>query len=319
MSNGNSDNGTNQNVSRRNLLIAGAAMSTGVAALGAGEAAAAASEARPSALRVVPMPAQVPAKEAVADLADTRLWHWDTGGDGVPIVLLHPATGSGLIWGYQQPAFARAGYRVIGYSRRGYYNSAPVAADKRGIGSVDLHGLVAHLGLRRFHLVASAAGGSIASDYTFTHPERVMSLTISSNQFGVRDGEIAKAAAFIRPKGWDDMPPEFRELGPSYRGVNPEGTKLWMELEHKALISMVFRQTLANDITQARLRTLKLPVQVISGDADMSTPPSIARMIAAEIPGSELVVVPESGHSVYWEQPEIFNRAILEFIGKHSK
>jgi pimeloyl-ACP methyl ester carboxylesterase len=92
-----------------------------------------------------------------------------------------------------------------------------------------------------------------------------------------------------------------------------------MEFEHKALNSKDFRQTLANDITQARLRTLKLPVQVISGDADMSTPPSIARMIAAEIPGSELVVVPESGHSVYWEQPEIFNRAILDFVGKHSK
>ena len=56
---------------------------------------------------------------------------------------------------------------------------------------------------------------------------------------------------------------------------------------------------------------------VISGDADMSTPPSIARMIAAEIPGSELTVVPESGHSVYWEQPEIFNQAILDFMGKH--
>ena len=42
-----------------------------------------------------------------------------TGG-GQPIVLLHPATGSGLIWAYQQPAFVKAGYRVIAYSRRGY-------------------------------------------------------------------------------------------------------------------------------------------------------------------------------------------------------
>ena len=233
-------------------------------------------------------------------------------------MFLHPATGSALIWGYQQPVFAKAGYRVIAYSRRGYYNSVPSSRDKPGIGSVDLHNLVEHLGLRRFHIVASAAGGSIASDYAFTHPDRLLSLTISSNQFGVRDGEIAKAAAFIRPKGWDDMPAEFRELGPSYRAANPEGTKLWMELEHKALIGGIIRQTLANEITQARLRTLKVPTQVISGAADMSTPPSIARMIAAEIPDSELVVVPESGHSVYWEQPEIFNRAILDFIGKHA-
>src|SRR5215218_3654543 len=67
---------------------------------------------------VTPIPTQVPAKEGVAEIPDTRLWYWDTGGDGAPIVLLHPATGSGLIWGYQQPVLAKAGYRVIAYSRR---------------------------------------------------------------------------------------------------------------------------------------------------------------------------------------------------------
>src|SRR5438552_12450422 len=183
----------------------------------------------------IPIPAQGAVKEAVAQLGDTRLWYWDTGGAGVPIVLVHPASGSGLIWGYQQPAFAKAGYRVIGYSRRGYINSAPLDRSKPGIGSVDLHDLMDLLGVQKFHLVASAAGGSIASDYAFTHPERLYGLTISSNSFGVRDGEIAKAAAFIRPKRWDAMPAEFRELGPSYRAANPEGVKRWMELDHKAL------------------------------------------------------------------------------------
>ena len=81
----------------------------------------------------IPIPAQAPAKEGVAQIPDTRLWYWDTGGTGVPIVLAHPATGSGLIWGYQQPVFAKAGYRVIGYSRRGYINSAPFDRNKRQI------------------------------------------------------------------------------------------------------------------------------------------------------------------------------------------
>ena len=56
-----------------------------------------------------PIPAQAPAKEAVAPLPGTQLWYWDTGGPGIPIVLLHPATGSGLIWGYQQPVHRLAG------------------------------------------------------------------------------------------------------------------------------------------------------------------------------------------------------------------
>lgn len=264
----------------------------------------------------IPIPAQAPAKEGVAQIPDTRLWYWDTGGTGTPIVLAHPATGSGLIWGYQQPAFAKAGYRVIGYSRRGYINSAPFDRNNAGHGSEDLKHLVDHLGLQRFHLVASAAGGSIASDFAFSYQPRLLSLTISSNSFGVRDGEIAKAAAFIRPKGWDEMPAEFRELGPSYRAANPAGVKAWVELEHKALLGRDFRQTLKNNITQARLKELKLPVLIISGVADMSTSPSMARMIAAEIPGSRIAYMTESGHSSYWEQPDLFNRAVLDFVGQ---
>jgi pimeloyl-ACP methyl ester carboxylesterase len=267
----------------------------------------------------VPLPAQVPVKDNVAAIPETRLWYWDTGGDGAPIVLLHPATGSGLIWGYQQPAFANAGYRVIGYSRRGYINSAPFEPERPGFGSEDLRHLADHLGLKRFHVVASAAGGSIAADFALSYQERLVSLTISSNSFGVRQGAIARAAEAIRPRGWNEMPAEFRELGPSYRAANPEGVKAWLTLEHKALIGREYRQTLKNAISDARLKDLKLPTLLITGVADLITPPSISRMIAAEIASSRLVIMPESGHSPYWEEPQAFNRAILEFLGALPK
>jgi pimeloyl-ACP methyl ester carboxylesterase len=115
------------------------------------------------------------------------------------------------------------------------------------------------------------------------------------------------------------MPAAFRELGPSYRAADPAGVKAWLELEHKALLGPEYRQTLKNEITQAKLKQLKLPTLLIAGAADLITPPSISRLIAGEIPNSLLVVAPEAGHSVYWEQPEIFNRAVLDFIGGLSK
>jgi pimeloyl-ACP methyl ester carboxylesterase len=267
----------------------------------------------------VAMPPQAPAREAIAPLADTRLWFWDTGGTGEPIVLLHPASGSALIWGYQQPVFATAGYRVISYSRRGYYGSAPVDRAKPGTGSEDLHALVEFLGLGKFHLVASAAGGSVAADYAFSHPDRLLSLTVSSNQFGVVDGEIPAAGARIRPKIWDEIPVEFREVGPSYRARNPDGFRLWVELERKSGLVDTFRQPLKNRITEAMLAALAVPTLVISGVADLATPPGVARLIAAKIPNAELVVASESGHSVYWEQPEVFNRAVLGFVAKHGR
>jgi pimeloyl-ACP methyl ester carboxylesterase len=265
------------------------------------------------------VPAQAPAKEGLAPIGDTHLWYWDTGGQGEPLVLLHPASGSGLIWLYQQPVFAKAGYRVIAYSRRSYNGSDPLAKDRPGTGSGDLDALAAFLGLGKFHVVASAAGGTIATDYALSHPDRLLSLTVADNSAGVRDGEIAKAAENIRVKGFDDMPVEFRELGPSYRAANPDGAKLWTDLAHKAVTGGDFRQKVASEITTAKIEALKVPTLLITGDADLITPPSIMRLVARHIPGSEIMIAPESGHSTYWEQPDLFNRTILSFIAKHPR
>jgi pimeloyl-ACP methyl ester carboxylesterase len=307
-------NEPSRGLNRRDLIKAGALLSAGVASSGdaLGQAAAPANPLTP-----LPMPEQAPAKEAIAELADTRLWYWDTGGAGEPIVLLHPVSGSGLVWGYQQPAFAKAGYRVIGYSRRGHHGSAAVDHDKPGVGSEDLQHLVDFLGIAKFHAVSSAAGGGVASDYAFSHPERLLSLTVSSNSFNVRDGEILAANARIRLKNFDELPVEYREVGPSYRAANAAGLRMWVELNHKSLVGELFRQPFANQVTDAMLRKLAVPTLLISGAADLATPPSIARMLAARIPNSELVIASESGHSVYWEQPDVFNRAVLDFIGRH--
>ena len=108
----------------------------------------------------VPIPEQVSANEEIAELPGTRLGYWDTGGTGEAIVLLHPASGSALIWLYQQPVFAKAGYRVIAYSRRNYYNSDLAPADNPGTASGDMQNMIEFLRLEKFHLVSSAAGGS---------------------------------------------------------------------------------------------------------------------------------------------------------------
>jgi pimeloyl-ACP methyl ester carboxylesterase len=42
-------------------------------------------------------------------------------------------------------------------------------------------------------------------------------------------------------------------------------------------------------------------------------------MVARHIAGSEMLIAPEAGHSTYWEQPDMFNGALLGFLAKHSK
>jgi pimeloyl-ACP methyl ester carboxylesterase len=300
---------------RRAVLKGGASW---VGAAMAGIAAARAASPMSDPMTYQPVPAQAPVHEGVAELPGTRLFFWDTGGDGPAVVLLHPATGSALMWIYQQPVFTRAGYRVIGYSRRGYYRSDPARQDDPGFAADDLHDLVGYLGIASFHAVSSAAGGSIAADYALTHPERLLSLVITSNSAGIRSGEIARAGETLLPNGFDQMPPDFRELGPSYRAANPQGVRQWLELEHKALPGGLVRQRLRHGISAQMLNSIRVPTLLMTGDADLYTPPSLLRLVAAQIPNSEIVIVPEAGHALYWERPDVFNQAVLDFIARHT-
>jgi pimeloyl-ACP methyl ester carboxylesterase len=267
----------------------------------------------------VPIPEQVPANEGIAKIGDFSLGYWDTGGAGEPVVLLHPASGSALVWLYQQPVFAKAGYRVVAYSRRNYYNSESAPEQNPGSASEDLQKFVDHLKLERFHLLGSAAGGSVAADYALSYSERLLSLTISSNNLAAGQGYIAAAAASIKLEEWDKLPRWFRELGPSYRAANPAGVAKWDELNRISETGRGSRQKLVNTVTPEKLETLRVRTLLTTGAADMFTPPSIMRKIARHVPNNVMVVVPECGHSPYWEQPELFNRTVIEFIGGMAK
>jgi pimeloyl-ACP methyl ester carboxylesterase len=266
----------------------------------------------------VPIPPQAPAKEGLAAIPGTHLWYWDTGGTGQPVVLLHPATGSSQIWGYQQPVFAKAGYRVIAYSRRGYYKSDPAPEENPGSASGDLKNLLNFLRVPKCHVVGSAAGCQIGVDFALSNPGRLYSLTLACGVGGIQDADYVKMAESIRPPGYDQMPAAFRELSPSYRAANPEGAARWAALEHAAVTGNRLGQTNANSIIWAAIETIAVPTLLIGGDADLGVAPPMLRMFASHLKNAELVFVPEAGHSVYWEQPELFNRTVLGFIARHT-
>jgi pimeloyl-ACP methyl ester carboxylesterase len=266
------------------------------------------------ALTPEPLPPQVPARTGMAQVPGAKLWYWDTGGEGEPIVLLHPKTGSGLVWSYQQPVFAEAGYRVIGYSRRGHRNSESGAAHDVPPASEDLQALVNFLKLDRFHLVSTAAGAFVGADYALSHPERLRTLVLACTMLGIGSGKIAELTRGLRAPELDKLPASFRELGPSYRAINPEGTQRWQALERESKSGPPIEQPFANALTLELLRKLGTRTLLISGGADLLAPPPVARLLAQHIPHSELIVLPECGHSAYWEQPTRFNDAVLEFV-----
>jgi pimeloyl-ACP methyl ester carboxylesterase len=264
---------------------------------------------------------QIPARETLADLPGVRIWYRDTGGSGVAVVFLHAATGSSRVWEYQIPAFTAAGYRFIAYDRRGWGRSViDPKGEQPGTGADDLNALMNHLGIQNFHLVGTAAGGIVSVDYALSFPERLRSLTIANSIGGVQDEDYLELGRRLRPSPqFDALPPDFRELSPAYRASNPDGTRRWLELEHMSRPEgpRAPVQRMRNRITFASLETIKTPTLLLTGDSDLYTPPPVLRLFSARIKGAQSMVVPEAGHSAYWEQPEIFNRAVLDFLRKH--
>ena len=72
-------------------------LAVGLAALGTGPIDTAHGQTVANPMRAIPIPAQVSAKDGVAQIPDTRLWYWDTGGSGRPVILLHAGTQSGRV------------------------------------------------------------------------------------------------------------------------------------------------------------------------------------------------------------------------------
>lgn len=261
-----------------------------------------------------------PARDASADLPGVKLWFTDSGGTGTPVVFVHAATGSSRVWEYQRPVFAARGYRVITYDRRGYGRSvADPSGVQPGTGADDLNALMDHLKIDRFHLLGTAAGGFVAWDYALSFPKRLRSLVVANSMGGVQDPEYQEALRRLRTPEFLAMPPDMRELGPAYRVSNAAGAERWRELERTARPTSVQppAQTFRNRVTFALLETISVPTLLLTGDADMYAPPPIMRMFAARVKGSKSVVIPEAGHSAYWEQPEIFNRTVLDFLKTH--
>jgi pimeloyl-ACP methyl ester carboxylesterase len=254
-----------------------------------------------------------------AELPGVRLWFTDTGGTGVPLVLLHANTGNSAVWEPQVGAFARAGYRVIAFDRRGWGKSIAAAATGPQPGTIagDLDALAVHLKLDQFHLLGVAGGGFAALDYAAWRPERLRSLVVGASTGQIVDKAIADFSARIAIPEIRKQRPVYLEVGPSYRGADPEGTKHWNEIEEHARQGGAPDQPLRTPNTFAKIALIPTPALIIAADSDLLAPPALMAIWAAQVKTHEWVVVPDAGHAVAWERPDIFNAKVIDFVRRY--
>jgi len=258
--------------------------------------------------------------EGFVDVPGAKIFYRDSGGRGVPVIFLHANTGSAGVWEHQIPVFTQAGFRFIAYDRRGHGRTVADPNGPASTGADDLLALADRLKLDKFHLVATAGGGFVGLDFAISYPQRLRSFTLLCSTGGIQDPDYVEATRRMRPDGFEKMAPSFLELSPSYRFANAEGLARWSEFERNSRAPEAIRgpnQPSKNRVTLALLEGIKIPTLVIAGDADLYAPPALMRRMADRITGAQLIAVPEAGHSVWWEAPDKFNRAVLAFIAKH--
>ncbi len=243
--------------------------------------------------------------------------YYEEFGEGPAVVFAHGAGGNHLSWWQQVPYF-RDRYTCVVFDHRGFGASLdhrPV--EERPRFDEDLAALIDHLDLADVRLVAQSMGGWTCLGYAVTHPERVRALVMADTAGGLTSDELRTAREAARER-LGDRGLLSGAISDSFRRRDPAGAFLYAEIfalnppREQALGSGTPMNRLS--VTPEQAAALTMPVLFVEGEDDILIPPDVIRIAQRMIPGARLEMVPDAGHSVYFERPDAFNRIVDRFL-----
>jgi aminoacrylate hydrolase len=242
-----------------------------------------------------------------------------------PVVLISGLGGTGASWGSQVERFEKDYFVVLPDQRgtgrttrsEGGYSIPQLAADTAS--------LLRHLDVGPTHVVGSSTGGAIGQLLALEHADRVRSLTIASS--------FARADAYLR-REFDlrrklVAEADMRTLyscyalflfSPRFAREHPERVAAWVDRvaasppEREVALKRI-DMVMAHDALR-RLREIKRPTLVISGEQDLCTPPQLSEELADGILGAERASI-LGGHLIHDEEPARFFDVVRTFIARH--
>ena len=244
--------------------------------------------------------------------------HYQSYGEGEAIVFAHGAGGNLLSWWQQIPFFSQR-YRCVAFDHRGFGHSYDVPNGPGANAFVDdLRGLLDHLEIESAHLVAQSMGGRTMLGFAVAHPHRVRSLVMADTVGGMNVAEVLE-----EQRAWADKQAAnpaangeigFRAVAPLFVQRNPNLANLYLQVSRTNPPRHTPPGGMPSGPGAAELANLKVPTLFFVGEDDQLSPPPVIEAGARAIPGATLLRVPEAGHSVYFEKPDIFNFEVLRFI-----
>lgn len=239
---------------------------------------------------------------------------YESHGTGPAVVLAHGRNGNHLTWWKQVPAFVKH-FQVIIFDHRGFGLSRDVDAKPgRSLFVRDLLGLADHLELGKLSIIGQSMGGWTALGFAVTFPDRVERLVLADTTAGISAPRVLQAIN-TRP----EPPRDFleRALSEMYRLDNVAETFLYSQIagvnppDPEPLESLLKS---SDGPQEEALRALNVPTMFVVGELDPVVSPGMAETCADLFPDAIVEVFPKAGHSVYFEQPQYFNKRVIEFL-----
>jgi pimeloyl-ACP methyl ester carboxylesterase len=255
----------------------------------------------------------------------------ESTGSGTPVLFIHEFAGDHRSWEPQVQYFSAA-FRCVTYSARGYPPSevpADPAAYSQQRAVDDAICVLDALDVRRAHVVGLSMGGFTALHLAMQHPDRLLSAVAAGAGYGAQPErqeqfrrECEATAAAFESEGAEQVARRYA-VGPARVQFQNKNPRAWAQFAaalggHSATgAALTMRGVQAARPSlyalAADLAGIRVPVLVMTGDEDEGCLEP-ALMLKRAIPGSGLIVLPQTGHTANLEEPDTFNREVDRFL-----
>jgi len=251
--------------------------------------------------------------------------NYQVEGEGPWVVMSHSLACNVSMWDEQAALLAR-NFRVLRFDTRGHgATDAPKGAYDLEMLAGDLLALLDGLKVEHAHYVGLSMGGMIGMTFALRHPGRLSSLVLCDTTSRVPPEAAPVWQGRIKTASEQGMEPLVEPT------LQRWFTEPFYQANKKmmARVGRMIRSTPVDgyigcchaipkiDVTD-RLGAIRCPTLIIVGDQDVGTPVAMSQAINAAIPGSILNVIPSASHLSNLEQPQPFNRALTDFLGKRT-
>ncbi len=231
--------------------------------------------------------------------------YYATLGSGSPVVLLHGGLANSDYWGYQVRALA-SGHKVILIDSRGHGRST---RDRQSYSydlmADDVLGVMDRLNVAKVDVVGWSDGAILGLDIAMHHPNRVrriFAFAANTDTSGVKEG-AERDPTFMNYI--ERVGQEYQHLSATpkdFDGFAGQIGQMWKDQPNW---------------TAASLHKIGVPVLIVDGDHDEVIKREHTEFIANSIPGAGLLILPNTSHFAFLQDPTLFNAAMLDFLDEN--